>query len=255
MKNLLIVGITGRMGRIIHRLAGEYDFKVCGGIADQAGEIDGVTVAGPDDPYAVSDTAPDCIIDFSGQAGFRLALNLVEHHKIPLVSGSTGLEDNDIHRLLDIAAKVPVLLASNMSVGINLLLSLLPRVTEALGPTYDTEIVELHHNQKIDAPSGTALALAEALASGTFRAGSELVCGRNRQSGVRTDHEIGIHGVRGGDVVGDHTVYYLGPGERIEITHRAHSRETFARGALRAAGFLLQQKPGRYTMRDVLGLS
>lgn len=254
MKRLLIVGITGRMGRTIHRLAPEYDFEVCAGIADETDTVKGVPVSDPQDPYQAAESSPDCIIDFSGKEGFRIALTLAEHTHAPLVSGSTGLEDDDIRQFLEVSSRLPVLLGSNMSLGVNLLLSLMPKITEALGAEYDVEIVELHHNKKKDAPSGTALSLAEALTTATFRAADELTFGRTPDSPPRRSDEIGIHGVRGGDVVGDHTVYFLGPGERIEITHRAHSRETFARGALRAARFLLDQPPGRYTMLDVLGL-
>ena len=153
------------------------------------------------------------------------------------------------------AAPSPVVLSPNMSVGINVLLSLVADAARALGPSYDLEIVETHHRLKRDAPSGTALRLAEALAEATGRdLGQTGRYERHGDVGPRTASEIGIQTVRGGDVVGDHTVHFLGLGERIEITHRASSRETFARGAVRAALWLASRPAGLYDMRDVLGL-
>jgi len=159
-------------------------------------------------------------------------------------------------RRLDAAAKkVPCLLAANMSLGVSVLLRVVRDVAAALGDAYDVEIVEAHHNKKKDAPSGTALALGEAAAAGLGRKLDDVaVHGRRGMVGERTAREIGFHAVRAGDIVGEHTVLFGGQGERVEVRHVATSRDTFARGALRAARFIASRPPGRYTMADVLGL-
>jgi 4-hydroxy-tetrahydrodipicolinate reductase len=155
--------------------------------------------------------------------------------------------------LKEASGEIPVLVASNMSLGVNLLLKEVSEIARALGGEYDIEIIETHHHNKVDAPSGTALSLAEAAAEGRGADLSKAACyGRHGQVGKRPAGEIGIHAVRGGDVVGEHRVMFAGPGEMIEITHRAHSREVFARGAVRAAAFMAGRPAGWYTMADVL---
>ncbi len=175
--------------------------------------------------------------------------------KIALLIGTTGLTSAD-QELIDQAAQtIPILQATNTSLGVNVLLAIAAQVARQLGDAYDIEIVEAHHNQKKDAPSGTALSLAESLCKSTGRSlDKELVHGREGPDTLRKKGTIGMHAVRMGDVVGEHTIYYATPGERIEIRHVATNRDTFARGALRAALFLARQRPGRYTMNDVLGL-
>lgn len=259
MTRLLIIGITGRMGQAIQRLSTDESFEVIAGIATDKSPAPGVPVFTPEqmeDPSTLVTVAgkPEIIIDFSGISGFNVAMTMADEWQIPLVSGSTGLSDSQIRSFLQLSSKVPVLLGSNMSLGVNLLLHLLPGITEALGEQYDVEISEIHHNQKKDAPSGTAIALQEAVQTGTFRASDDVLYGRAPETAPRNKDEIAVHALRGGDVVGDHTVFFFGPGERLELTHRAHSRDTFARGALRAARYLMTQPSGRYTMRDVLGI-
>jgi 4-hydroxy-tetrahydrodipicolinate reductase len=172
-----------------------------------------------------------------------------------VVIGTTGLSPDQTAVLERTAATARVFWAPNMSVGINVLLSVLPDLVRRLGPAYDMEVMEIHHNKKADSPSGTAIKLGQSLAAAAGRDfdKAKKYC-REGIIGPRTREEIGIQALRGGDVVGDHTVYFLGPGERIELTHRAHSRDTLARGALRAAVWIGTQEPGRlYGMADMLG--
>lgn len=256
MTNLTIIGLSGRMGTAIGTLAPEYGFTLLGGVGFGTTRLN-VPLLSPADALKTNGplAATAAIIDFSGPEGFETALQLASSLRVPLVSGSTGLTREHFAALADVAKILPALHGSNMSLGVNLLLNVLPTITQALGPDYDVEIVDIHHNRKKDAPSGTALALEAAVRDHTFRAQDVTIHGRSGQVGERPHNEIGIHALRAGDVVGDHTVYFCGPGERVEVTHRAHSRDTFARGALRAAQFLLTRPSGLYTMRDVLGLT
>ncbi len=171
---------------------------------------------------------------------------------VAIVSGTTGL-DAAARAALDAAsANVPVLWEANMSVGVHVLADVVRTAVAALGDGYDIEIVETHHGKKVDAPSGTALLLVQS-ARDARDDGASLAHGRCGRPGARPATEIGVHAVRGGDVIGDHTVHLLGCGERLELTHRATSRDVFAHGALRAAGWIAGRRPGIYTMRDVLG--
>jgi 4-hydroxy-tetrahydrodipicolinate reductase len=194
-------------------------------------------------------------IDFSSAATTAANARAAVAAGAALVVGTTGLGASDKEAVAEAARSVPVVLSPNFSVGVNVLLKLVADATRALGPGYDLEIVEAHHRQKRDAPSGTALRLAEALAEASGRdLAATARYERHGDVGPRTQPEIGLQTVRGGDVVGDHTVHFLGLGERIEITHRASSRDTFARGSVRAALWLATRPPGLYDMRDVLGL-
>ena len=250
MNQLLIVGLTGRMGTAIRANAADFGFNVVGGVGDGSSDV---PLLGPDEVHLRPDWLQqvEAIIDFSGAQGFGPAAELAADLQVPFVSGSTGVADQELAKLDDLAANQAVLYGANMSLGVNLLTALLPMVSAALND-YDTEIVDIHHNKKKDAPSGTALALADAIDRG--RAGLKRVYGREGLTGERDPSELAIHALRAGDVVGDHTVYFCGLGERIEITHRAHSRDTFARGALQAARFLMDKPAGRYSMNHVLGL-
>ncbi|RYE82144.1 MAG: 4-hydroxy-tetrahydrodipicolinate reductase [Myxococcales bacterium] len=195
----------------------------------------------------------DVCIDFSSPAATVSIARACARAGVALVSGTTGLGP-DAQAALDEAARaVPVLWAPNTSVGVQVLAELVREAVARLGPGFDVEVVEIHHRKKVDAPSGTARRLAEAAIEA--RPGLTEVSGRHGVPGPRPADELGVLAVRGGDVIGDHTVYLLGDGERIELTHRASSRDLFARGALRAARFVAGQKPGRYTMRDVLSAS
>lgn len=195
-------------------------------------------------------------IDFSSPAAAAASAAKAAERGAALVVGTTGLGPEAKHALVQAAHRIPVVLAPNTSVGVTVLLQLVADAAQLLGPDYDLEIVETHHRWKRDAPSGTALRLAQALAEATGRDLSrDAHYARQGDIGPRTKAEIGIQTVRGGDVVGDHTVYFLGDGERIEITHRASTRDTFARGAIRAALWVRDRVPGLYDMRDVLGLT
>ena len=173
----------------------------------------------------------------------------------PLVCGTTGISEETLTRLEKAAKQIPVLYATNLSLGIAVLTSLVGQAIKALGTGYDAEVVEMHHNKKVDAPSGTARSIVEAIAHAKGAdLSKDVIFGRSGHTGARTPDEIGVHAVRGGSVFGDHTVILAGPDERIELTHKAGSRALFASGAIRAAIFMKNAKPGMYKMSDVLGL-
>jgi 4-hydroxy-tetrahydrodipicolinate reductase len=198
----------------------------------------------------------EVVIDFSLPAASRVLFQACAARKIAAVVGTTGLDDA-ARSALDALAKVaPVVAAPNYSVGVNALWALAAQAVRVLGPEFDIEIVEMHHKHKVDAPSGTAVRLADVVAQARgLDAKTAAKHGRAGQVGARTDAEIGMHALRGGDVVGDHTLVLAGPGERIELTHRAHTREIFALGAVRAAHFVVGRAPGLYDMADVLGIA
>jgi 4-hydroxy-tetrahydrodipicolinate reductase len=199
--------------------------------------------------------ASDVWIDFSAPAATVANTAAAATARAAMVIGTTGLSAADKEKIATAAKTIPVVLAPNMSVGVNVMLKLVTDAARTLGPAYDIEIVETHHRAKRDAPSGTALRLGEAAAAGSgrdFAASARYE--RHGDVGPRTATEIGMQTLRGGDVVGDHTVFFLGQGDRIEITHRASSRDTFAHGAVRAALWLAGKGPGLFDMRDVLGL-
>jgi 4-hydroxy-tetrahydrodipicolinate reductase len=197
----------------------------------------------------------DVIIDFTAPAATAWTVSRAAEHGVGMVIGTTGLGEAEKRAVWQAAERIPIVLSANMSLGVNVLFGLIAQAAKALGNDYDVEIVELHHRQKRDAPSGTALAMASTLAEALGRdLATATRNGRAGNVGARTTEEIGIHAVRGGDIVGEHTAYFCGPGERLEVTHRASSRETFAHGALRAAEWLRDRDPGLYDMQDVLGL-
>jgi 4-hydroxy-tetrahydrodipicolinate reductase len=257
--DLVVSGATGRMGRALGRLIAEADdLRVLGGIARSGAETPGYPAVVVMDEAADLIARSRVVIDFSAPEQLRhlLARHGEALQGRALVVGTTGLDadlESQIQRLAD---QVAVLSAPNFGVGVNLLLGLVEKAARALGAgQYDVEIVEAHHRRKEDAPSGTALALGRAVAAGR---GQELERvrrdGRSGRAGARPPDEIGFHAVRGGEVVGDHVVHFLGARERITIGHSAQSRDLFADGALVAARWLTGQGPGRYTMADVLGL-
>ncbi len=197
----------------------------------------------------------DVVIDFSlHDATTQFAAVCAEHRKA-LVIGTTGHSDAEKSQISSLTSNIPMVWASNYSTGVNTLFWLTRKAAEILGPNFDLEVVEMHHRMKKDAPSGTAATLAEILAAVRKQQLSKVIRhGRVGIVGERTPAEIGMHALRGGDVVGDHTVIFAANGERLELTHSASSRETFANGALRAAQWVAHQKPGLYDMQDVLGL-
>ena len=197
----------------------------------------------------------DAVVDFSHHSTVELVLARCVEHRKALVIGTTGHTDNQAASIQHAAGQIPIVFSSNYSTGVNTLFWLTRKAVEILGPGFDLEVVEMHHRLKKDAPSGTAKRLAEILAEARqLSYADDARHGRKGQVGERTDAEIGIHAIRGGDVVGDHTVIFAAQGERVELTHKASSRETFANGALRAAQWVVTQPPGLYDMQDVLGL-
>lgn len=195
---------------------------------------------------------PHVAIDFSRPSGTRVLADIAARANVALVIGTTGLDAACDHALGEAAKKAPVLVSSNMSIGVHVLGVLVERAAKVLGDDFDIEIVEAHHKRKVDAPSGTALTLAQIIRDARTSSAS-LVHGREGHVGPRKAGEVGMHAVRGGDVVGDHTVFFFGEGERIELAHKASNRDLFARGALRAAKWVVTKRPGIYGMRDMLG--
>lgn len=258
---LALVGAGGRMGlsvlRLAHaagdvRLVGAADGPSSPLVGRDVGEIAGLgnfgVAVGADVGSAL--LGAEVCIDFSSPRACAELCREAAREGVALVSGTTGFGPAEQHALDEAAKRVPVLWAANMSFGVQVLADLVREAAARLGLGFDVEVVETHHRRKADAPSGTALRLVEAL--GEVRAGLRPVTGREGRSGERQPDELGLFALRGGDVIGDHTVHFLGDGERLELTHRATSRDLFAQGALRAARFLCGQPPGRYTLSDVL---
>jgi 4-hydroxy-tetrahydrodipicolinate reductase len=207
------------------------------------------------DDLAAAIDRGDVVVDFSSHAVTTHVGTLCAKHKKALVIGTTGHNDTETFEIKQARKEIPIVWASNFSTGVNTLFWLTRKAAEILGPEFDLEVVEMHHRLKRDAPSGTARTLAEILAHVRGLHLKEATRhGRVGIVGERTPAEIGIHSLRGGDVVGDHTVIFANTGERLELTHKASSRDTFANGALRAAEWVVKQKPGLYDMQDVLGL-
>jgi 4-hydroxy-tetrahydrodipicolinate reductase len=207
-----------------------------------------------DDLRSLAGTA-DVLVDFSAPEATKGLIGAAVALGKPIVIGTTGHSPKEKAELLKLAARVPCVWAGNFSVGVNLLFALTRRAARALGDDYDTEVIEMHHRMKKDAPSGTAARLLEIILEERKLERSALRHGRDGIVGPRPRSEVGVHSLRGGDVVGDHTVVFAGTGERIELTHRASDRAVFAQGALRAAQWIVPQKPGVYDMQDVLGLA
>jgi len=238
---ILLNGAKGRMGQTIASLAPGMDAVIFAAL--DAG----------DDP-ATQITGCDVIIDFSNHQATGGLVELAARHRKPIVIGTTGHPADEKKHLLGLAARVPCVWAGNFSVGVNLLFALTRRATAVLGADYDTEVIEMHHRFKKDAPSGTAARLLEIILDERKLDAGALRHGRSGITGERQPTEVGVHALRGGDVVGDHTVLFAGLGERLELTHKASDRAIFARGAIRAAHWVVTQKPGVYDMQDVLGL-
>lgn len=240
---IIINGSHGRMGHALLACAREDPDLVVAAALDAEDDL----------PAALGTC--DVVIDFTHAAATLKVAHACNDAGVPLVIGTTGQSEEDRSAIRSIADSLPVVFAPNFSIGVNTLFWLTRKTAEILGPGFDLEVVETHHRLKKDSPSGTARRLAEILAEvRQLSYESDVRHGREGLVGERTQNEIGMHAVRGGDVVGDHTVLFAGSGERIELTHKASSRDTFAVGALRAAKWLLSQPPGLYDMQDVLGL-
>ena len=261
--SIAITGAAGRMGQRLVALAKQDgSFKLLGAVerpdhpmqARDAGEIAGVGAIGLPVTYDLRPT-PQVLIDFTVPSSTRHWLKTCRDRGIAMVIGTTGLQDQD-HAAIDrAAADIPILQAPNMSLGVNVLFKIAGEVAKMLGDDYDMEIVEGHHRFKKDAPSGTAMGLAEAILKATNKTNDALVYDRHGADCVRKRGEIGMHALRIGDEVGKHTAYFAALGERLELTHVATNRDTFVHGALKAAKWLAGQKPGRYRVADMLGLA
>jgi 4-hydroxy-tetrahydrodipicolinate reductase len=266
MVRIAVAGAMGRMGSRITALSREYEGIELTGVFERKGHKDiGKDIGGllglgnlgltlQDGIDKVIDAA-DVIIDFTHSGSTLEHLRVASLKGKSMVIGTTGFSKEELKEVEGLTQKIPAVMAPNMSVGVNLLLKVLRDISIVLGDDYDIEIIEAHHRLKKDAPSGTAMKMAQVIASALNRDLDDVaVYTRKGMIGERTKREIGIQTIRAGDIVGEHTVLFGGMGERIEITHKASSRDTFARGALRAALWVHGKEPGLYDMQDVLGL-
>lgn len=265
MRKVVIAGASGRMGRALvegvqqaadlqlHAALDRADSPFVGQDAGQGmGQQLGVVISAE---IGASVRGAQVLIDFTRPEGTMAHVEACLAHSVGMVIGTTGLNTSQKEKLAEAATRIPIVFAPNMSVGVNVLLRLLEVAAHALGDDYDVEVIEAHHRHKVDAPSGTALRMGEVLAKALDRNLAEVaVYDREGVTGERNVKTIGFATVRGGDIVGDHTALFAGTGERIEITHKASSRTTFAQGALRAASWLAGKPAGLYDMRDVLAL-
>jgi 4-hydroxy-tetrahydrodipicolinate reductase len=267
MIRVLVTGASGRMGSQIVRMVRATDGLELVAATERPGVSPGLDAGvlaglGPigipirdDLGAALASSGARVVVDFTSFEASTAHAAVCARLGVALVVGSTGFTADAKAQVAAAARQVPIVLSPNMSVGVNVLFALVERAARTLGAAYDVEIVEMHHRKKKDAPSGTAVKLAEVAAAALGRdPAKDLVCERHGMIGERTAREIGVQTLRGGDVVGEHTVYFAGEGERLELTHRATSREQFARGAVRAAIWIAGRPPGLYDMADVLGL-
>lgn len=250
MTNIILSGANGKMGRVITRLVSlDETCKIVAGvdIADY-GENDYPVYKN----FADIDVEADVIVDFSHPSVLSGLLDYAKAKKLPVIISTTGLSNEQRESLVDVSKEIPVFFSANMSLGINLIIALAKKATAILEDNFDIEIVEKHHNQKIDAPSGTALAIADAI-SETLSCPPEYVYDRHSVRKKREKREIGIHSIRGGSIVGEHQVIYAGQDETIELKHQATSKEVFAVGAIKAAKFMKGKPCGYYSMDDLIG--
>ncbi len=266
MTRIAVAGAAGRMGRRICALTFEHDnLLLTGGfehkdhpdIGRDLGELIGHDVGGIKLSSSIDDILDKCdvLIDFTAPEATIENIEALAGTSTAFVTGTTGIDKQGQQRIAELAEKVPCVYAGNMSLGINLLTKVVGDIAKALGDDYDVEVVEAHHKMKKDAPSGTAFMLAKAAADALGRdLDNDGVFARHGIIGERKPKEIGVQTIRGGDVVGEHTVMFLGMGERIEVAHKVSNRDTFARGALKAALWLSGKPAGLYNMQDVLGL-
>ncbi len=256
--NVGIMGCNGRVGKILidELTSGDWDARglvLAGGYAREGTDVeDGFPVTNDKDELFKKS---DVIIDFTLPEGTNAHAKLAVEHKTALIVGTTGLTKDDEENLKDASAHTPIVYAANMSIGVNMLLALVEQAAARLESEWDIEIFESHHKYKVDAPSGTALALGKSAATGRGNSLENLAeYERHGQIGAREKGKIGFSVARGGDVVGEHTVFFYGEGERLELTHKATNRSLFAKGALHAASWIEGKEPGLYSMRDVLKL-
>jgi 4-hydroxy-tetrahydrodipicolinate reductase len=256
MTRLAIAGALGRMGRCVLECAVRTPGidVVCGLVAPDSDDTAPSTqIDGRDISLARQlEASIDVLIDVSMPRGTVAWASVCEHRDIPMVTGVTGLDESQQRRLREASHQIPIVQSANFSVGLHAVLGILGPIVQPLGETYDVEIVEVHHREKVDAPSGTALAIAHAIQKSSGQNRTELIFGRQGRVGPRPARQIAIHAVRMGDVVGRHEIHLAGTGETVTITHEAQSREAFAAGAIRAAAWIVGKGAGFYTMADVL---
>jgi 4-hydroxy-tetrahydrodipicolinate reductase len=265
MANIIVAGAAGRMGRLLvtlvardpaHKLVGAVEAAGVAALGQDAGEVAGAGALGVkiSTDYAAAARPGTVTLDFTTATASMEHLEAAAAAGAAIVIGSTGFTAEQERRAREIAPRTRTVIAPNMSIGVNVLMKIVAEVAAIL-PDFDAEVLEIHHRTKVDAPSGTALALGRAIAAARkVDFTSNAVFGREGITGVRPADKIAVLALRAGDAVGDHTVIFGGQGERLELIHRAQSRESLARGAIRAAAWLLEQKPGLYSIRDVLGL-
>lgn len=239
---ILLNGARGRMGQVVVALA------------KTKGDVITAALEQGDTPTAEQLQLCDVVIDFSSHEATAALVALAAAHAKPVVIGTTGHDEAETSAILAHTAHIPIVWSGNYSIGVNLLFHLTEQVAATLGQDYHPEIVEMHHRHKKDAPSGTARNLVDAILRGRQWPTSVARYGRDGITGERPDEEVGVHALRGGEVVGEHTVIFAGPGERIELKHQASDRRIFGQGALTAAQWAIGQSPGLYTMLDVLDL-
>lgn len=265
--NIGVIGAGGRMGRMLIEAVQDNPLttlsaaierqgsSLVGADAGEVASIGRINIKIVDDLVAVIDDI-DVLIDFSLPEATEQNMQICAEHKVAMVIGTTGFNEQQEQVLTEASKHIAIVYAGNYSTGVNLSLKLLAMAAKAFGTEADVEIIEAHHKHKIDAPSGTAYMMAEAVAEARGQDLKEVaVYGREGQTGAREQGAIGIHAVRGGEIIGDHTVMFIADGEVVEITHRARARMTFAAGAVRATTWILHKKSGQYNMQDVLGLN
>lgn len=250
MINIIISGCNGKMGRVLSRLiANNKEMEVIAGIDKYVDKFE--------NPFPVYEKPYDCkessdvVIDFSHHSALGDILKYCIDTKTPLVTATTGLSGKDLESLMDASKIIPIFQTGNMSLGVNVITDLAKKAAQVLGDPFDIEIIEKHHNQKVDAPSGTAYLIANGINEGLENK-KDFIYGRYGRSEKRKTTDIGIHAIRGGTIVGEHTVIFAGPDEIIEIKHTALSKDIFALGAIEASKFLINQKNGFYNMNDLL---
>jgi 4-hydroxy-tetrahydrodipicolinate reductase len=260
---VIVCGVKGRMGQaVLLSCAAVENIRIIGGTEAPGGGFAGQQTGPPNATITITENLAGIIkpgsvlIDFSAPFASLASLKTAIKAKAKMVIGVTGFSQRDKETIRAASAEIPIVLAPNMSIGINVLFKISETVARALGKAYDVEIIEAHHKNKKDAPSGTALGLAESVVCGHGSTlDSVVIYGRKGNSETRPEGQIGIHAVRGGDIVGDHTVCFAGDAERIELKHIAHDRANFANGAIKAALFLKDKNCGFFTMQHVLGLA
>ena len=261
-----ILGAGGRMGRILiqavqqagYQLAAAVERPESSLVGTDAGELAGIGSVGVKVSGSLADVLKDCdvIIDFTAPVATAQHLKLCREAGVAMVIGTTGMSDEQKAELDEVATHTPVVYAANYSVGVNVSIKLLELAAKVFGDTVDIEVIEAHHRHKVDAPSGTALMMGEAIADTLGRNLKEVaVYGREGHTGPRERQTIGFETIRGGDIVGEHTVMFIGEGERVEVTHKATNRMNFASGAVRAAAWVVGREARKYDMKDVLGLN